>query len=298
MKIKRFAASERFVHWALALPFVVLYASSLAMLLFWGEPQPRHVHTAATWVHKIAGICLIVFPPLVLMRGRREWRVHLSNLKEAWTWNKDDIRWLLLSPLAAVNSRIRLPEQGRFNAAEKLNFMMVFTTYPLYIATGLLIWMPGAAFIPWLLHVAMAAMGLALVAGHIFMATINPGTRAGLEGMITGWVDREWAKHHYRRWFRERFERGEARPAPRSLGTLLRKPAKIRCGTCGDIHSFESWERLLQRIFQVEPLFCPKCKSEVVPALGEAAPDLAHLILRHLQHGSPDEPLVRPASVA
>lgn len=297
-KIQRFVASERFVHWALAIPFVVLYASALAMLLFWGEPQPRHIRAVSAWVHKIAGICLIVLPPLVLMWGKGEWRVHLGNIKEAWSWNRNDIRWLLLSPLAAVNRKIQLPEQGRFNAAEKLNFMMVCTTYPLYIATGVLIWMPGAAFIPWVLHVAMAALGLGLVAGHIFMATINPSTRTGLQGMITGWVDREWAKHHYRRWFRERFERTVAKPPPRSIPTLLKQPAKIRCGTCGQIHSFESWERLLQRIFQVEPLFCAQCENEVVPALGGALPDLAHAILQHLQHRSPDEPLASAASVA
>lgn len=337
-KIKRFVASERFVHWALAIPFVVLYVSAAVMLAFWAEPQPRYVRTAAALVHKAAGIALIVFPPLVLLRGWREWRAHLGNIKEVWTWTLNDVRWLLLSPLAAVNSRIELPEQGRFNAAEKLNFMMVCTTYPLYIATGLMIWAPGAAFVPWIVHLAMAALGLVLVAGHIFMASVNPSTRVGLEGMITGWVDREWAKHHYRRWYREQFERkspprspaparvsmptrppvarrapaAAATPAPApptpfappraaappSLGALLKQPARIRCGACGEVHGFESWERLLQRLFQVEPLFCPKCRTQVVPALGEAAPDLAHVVLQHLRHESADEPLVTRASVA
>ena len=47
-----------------------------------------------------------------------------------------DYRWLVLFPRAAVNSRVVLPEQGKFNAAEKLNFMMVSATYPFYIITG------------------------------------------------------------------------------------------------------------------------------------------------------------------
>lgn len=334
-KIKRFVASERFVHWALAIPFVVLYVSAAVMLAFWAEPQPRYVRTAAALVHKAAGIALIVFPPLVLLRGWREWRTHLSNIREVWTWTRNDVRWLLLSPLAAVNSRIELPEQGRFNAAEKLNFMMVCTTYPLYIATGLMIWMPGAAFVPWIVHVAMAALGLVLVLGHIFMASINPSTRVGLEGMITGWVDREWAKHHYRRWYRQHFERGAAarapapprvalpkpvpapaRPspaapprapalaapvpttAPSSLRGVLKHPARIRCAACGEDHRFESWERLLQRLFQVQPLFCLKCKAQLVPALGAAAPDLARTVLQHLQHRSADEPLLTRAGAA
>ena len=579
LKIHRFVASERFLHWGLAIPFVVLYATAAAMLLLWAEPQPRTAHTVASWIHRIAGVGLIIFPPLALLRGSRDWRVHLGNIREAWVWSANDFRWLLLSPLAAVNDRIRLPEQGRFNAAEKLNFMMVCATYPLYIATGILIWLPGASFVPWLLHLAMAAVGLALVVGHIFMAAVNPSTRSGLEGMITGWVDREWAKHHYRRWFRDTFERKVARRSPRaaapaappaapsaapsaaqhaspvvhrtaasgntaasteaapvpraaplgesiswsasergatpemarttpiyirqrvlanlhdhlrsagnlnvlgffigdvcedpgtqerwieiknlvrltkaahadkpaaviapvwnqlhqeiqrvgghllgwylshpfgqpelgpdevaahqqyfrkpwqmalaiaggefgafyrsqgasaamtgalpfrevldresisadggkrtrvtwknyrpdvpltpirmpatvavdgsaeaspaisaptpapapetpavaaaiteppaapSMSGLLRSPAKIRCTTCGEIHSFKSWERLLQRIFQVEPLFCSNCKNELMPAVGRAAPELAEAVLHHLQQNAPDEPL-------
>lgn len=37
------------------------------------------------------------------------------------------------------------------------------------------------------------------------MATINPDTRVGLPGMTTGMVDRQWASHHYGRWYREHF---------------------------------------------------------------------------------------------
>jgi len=30
--------------------------------------------------------------------------------------------------------------------------------------------------------------------------------------MITGFVDRHWAKHHYRRWYREHHEAAEQQP--------------------------------------------------------------------------------------
>ncbi len=282
-KVQRFVRSERFLHWALAIPFVVLYASAVAMLLFWGEPQPRHVRTIAAWIHKTAGVCLIVFPPLVLVRGWREWRVHLANLKEAFTWRASDVRWLMLSPLAAVDRRVQLPEQGRFNAGEKLNFLWVCTTYPLYIVTGLLIWMPGAALIPWVVHLTIAVLGAGPVVGHIYLATVNASTRAGLEGMITGWVDREWAKHHYRRWYRRQVEPGLAAATRPSVAGGLRQPAEIRCATCGETQWFASWEQLLQRMFQMRPLFCPRCEHELVPAVGRTAPDVAHAVLQQLR---------------
>jgi formate dehydrogenase subunit gamma len=116
--------------------------------------------------------------------------------------------------LAAVSSRVRLPEAGKFNAAEKLNFMMVMTVTPLLAVSGILIWMPGIAFYSWLLHFTLAAAAVLLMLGHVFMATVNPGTRVGLSGMLSGYVDRGWAEHHYPRWYREHFERtGRARDA-------------------------------------------------------------------------------------
>jgi len=298
-KILRFLVSERFMHWSLALPFVLLYASALLMFAFWGEPQPRLIHTVAGWIHRVAGVCLIVFPPLAIIRGRADWRMHVENMREGWIWHREDIRWLILFPKAAADSRIALPEQGKFNAAEKLNFMMVSATYPLYIATGLLIWSQSVAFFPWLAHVIVAVMGMPLIGGHIFMATINPSTRIGLSGMFTGMVDREWAKHHYRSWYRRHFE-GHA-PAAHTLGfeSLLQRPAMIRCDTCNEMHTFPSWEHLLQRVFQVEPLFCPKCESEIGIVSAEADPEVAEAILHHLATGGANLPFREgPASAA
>ena len=201
-------------------------------------------------------------------------------------WSIQDIRWLIRIGLATLNKKISLPEQGKFNAGEKLNFMMVSVAWPLYIITGLLIWMPGIAFLPWLAHCAMAVAGIPLVVGHIVMATINPGTRIGLSGMITGWVDREWAKHHYRRWYREHFEKdAPATPVPQ-VSPVFRDRARVRCNDCQEVLAFESWEQLLQRMFQVEPLFCPACRAELGMIDVEGAPDMADSMLRYLERAA------------
>jgi len=294
-KILRFVQSERFLHWALAVPFVLLYATALMMVILWSEPQPRHVRTAFAWAHRIFGLGLLLFPPIALFRGRSQWRTHLANLKEGWIWNRDDLRWLILFPRAALDSRIRLPDQGKFNAAEKLNFMMVSVAYPLYVITGLLIWMPGIAFVPWLAHSVMAVLGIPLVVGHILMATVNPGTRVGLSGMVTGWVDREWAKHHYHRWYREHFEQPESTGPVADVVPLLQHRAIVRCPFCQDALTFDSWELLLQRMFQVEPLFCPACRAQLVMGDAEATPDMADSVLRHLEHGAVSLPFEQAA---
>jgi hypothetical protein len=222
--------------------------------------------------------------------------MHFANMRAGWIWTRDDFRWLLLFPMNALNPKVELPEQGKFNAAEKLNFMMVSTFYPLYIVTGIMVWLPGVAIFAYLAHYAMALAGIPLVLGHIFMATVNPETKVGLSGMITGWVDRNWAKHHYHRWYRENFEAREVFPL---LSAQLRHPARVRCGSCDAEQAFGSWDELIARSFQVAPLVCNACHAPIhlVRTNDEGRP--VEAIVRHLQAAGETQPMEdRTAAVA
>jgi len=213
-QILRFRKSERQLHWALAVPFLISYATAVILVLFYNPHPERPLREVVSWIHKISGISLILLPTLTVLRHRREFAVYLRNVREGWVWRLDDVKWLFLMGPAALNKKIELPHQGKFNAAEKINFMVLMSTYPLYIVTGILIWLPGVALLAWLLHFSMAVAATPLVFGHMFMATINPDTRVGLSGMFTGFVDRHWARHHYRRWYDENFEKPAPRPTP------------------------------------------------------------------------------------
>jgi formate dehydrogenase gamma subunit len=206
-EILRFRKSERQLHWAIAIPFMASYATAVILVVVYNPNPARPLRDLVSWAHRISGICLIVLPLWTIVRHRPDLRVYLHNIRHAWTWTWDDVRWLFLMGPSVVNKKIALPDQGKFNAAEKINFMVLVSTYPAYIVTGVLIWLPGVAYLSWLLHFSMAVAATPLMLGHIFMATVNPDTRVGLSGMISGFVDRQWAKHHYRRWYEEHFER-------------------------------------------------------------------------------------------
>jgi formate dehydrogenase gamma subunit len=215
--ILRFRRCERELHWALAVPFLISYATAVLLVVVYNPHPERPLREVVSWVHKISGLSLILLPSLTVFRHRRDVGVYLRNVREGWVWRSDDVKWLFLMGPATINSKIALPHQGKFNAAEKINFMVLMCTYPLYIVTGVLIWLPGVALLAWLLHFSMAMAATPLIFGHMFMATINPDTRVGLSGMITGFVDREWARHHYRRWYDEHFDapvRVPPRPVP------------------------------------------------------------------------------------
>lgn len=205
-KILRFRKSERMVHWAIAIPFMICFATALILVIFYNPDPLRPYRSVFSWVHRISGICLIALPMLTIIKSRGDYRIYWYNIKQAWIWTAEDIKWLFLMGLASISSRFTLPEQGKFNAAEKINFMTLMSTYPFYVLTGIIIWFTNGALLSWLVHFGMALIATPLLAGHIFMATINPGTRIGLSGMISGFVDRHWARHHYTRWYREHFE--------------------------------------------------------------------------------------------
>jgi cytochrome b subunit of formate dehydrogenase len=52
-------------------------------------------------------------------------------------------------------------------------------------------------------HGAVIALTFIVLAGHVFLAIAFPPTRPALRGMLTGWVDRTWARRHYPRWVEE-----------------------------------------------------------------------------------------------
>jgi formate dehydrogenase gamma subunit len=174
------------------------------------NPDPlRPYREVVSWAHRISGVCLIAFPALAVLRSVGDVRIHFNNVKQAWVWVFADVKWLLLMGFAAISSRVKLPEQGKFNAAQKLNFMMVMSTYPIYIVTGLTMWISGTALLAWLIHFGLAVLATPFIFGHMFMATIPASSRKGLQGMFSGLVDRHWAKHHHARWYRENFEHAD-----------------------------------------------------------------------------------------
>lgn len=207
--ILRFRVTERLLHWAIAVPFLGCLLSAATLVVVYNPDPTRPYRSLFASMHRGCGAALILGPSLVLLASVGHVRIHLYNIRQAWIWTFDDIKWLALMGLATVFKRLVLPDQGKFNAAEKLNFMMVMVFSPLFIVTGALIWFPDSTalggFGPWMVHCALAATATPLISGHMFMAVINPSTRVGLSGMFSGWVSREWASHHYARWFREQF---------------------------------------------------------------------------------------------
>ena len=166
------------------------------------------------------------------------------------------------------------------------------TTNPLLIFTGIMIWLPGAPLWPWLAHFGLAIIATPFLLGHIYMAAINPATRKSLHGMISGFVDRQYLKHHHGRWYRKTFE-SESRDheAPTEIGDPSRFRTQIQCPSCAEGFSV-SWGWLLQMISAVDRMLCPDCGKEVNVLAAIKEPQILKWILHQVEGRHLRDPLL------
>jgi formate dehydrogenase subunit gamma len=264
--ILRFRRSERMLHWAIAVPYVICWLSACVLVLVYNPDPQLPGRDLFSVLHRISAVGLIVLPPVAMLKNRKDYRIHLYNIKSGWLWTLNDFKWLALMGLAAISSRFKLPEQGKFNAAEKVNFMSVMVAGPIFILTGLMIWTQTAAWAAWLVHGILALLVTPTMLGHIYMATVNPDTRTGLSGMFSGYVDRQWARHHYALWYKEHFEKKVQ--AGEESKEMIHPPdhkIHVHCPSCGE-SSVITWSWLVHKIFTARVLHCPHC-GETISAL-------------------------------
>lgn len=302
--ILRFRKGEIATHWSIAIPFVMCFVTGFVLKLFFDLHSIMPYRNVISWLHRIGGAGLLFFPLINALRHRRDMKVHLYNIKKAWLWTFDDIKWLFLFGAAAVSKKIHLPEQHKFNAAEKINFMMVMVTYPFFIITGVILSLPGLHFATWLVHLGLAVMMAPLMLGHIYMALVNPSTRVGLTGMLNGHVDRDWAKHHYTHWYREHYgEEEKAFVERQNARRALQIPVDIRCNACNAHYQEGNLLKLLEAAPGTDSLTCPHCgtmasrlsMSIETDGLGTFMDQLAKAGIHGLSFATPSEPGPEPA---
>ena len=191
--VRRFSRTERALHWANALGFLVLLASGLVLYLpslavaVGRRPLVKDVHfwTGIAWIAALVAIALAGD-----RRGLRR------TARELDRFDRDDTRWLL--------GRRPAP-QGRFNAGQKVNASLTAAFTLLFLVSGLLLWLGErdtrfrfASTV--VLHDGLMYAALVLLVGHLYLAVIHPATRHALRGMTVGTVDEEWARRHHAKW--------------------------------------------------------------------------------------------------
>lgn len=197
--IKRHTLDVRIVHWIVAVSFILLGLSGLALFyrglffltaLFGGGEWARILHP---WI----GLVLTLGYLMLFVRFVR-----------ACLWAPEDGVWM--GRLGQVMSRHEenLPEIGKFNAGQKLYFWAMAFLIVVLLASGVITWHAyfGSLTTITTHRIAVLAHSIAAVLAilgfiiHVHMVTWEPGTlRAMTRGTVTG----GWGWKHHRKWLRE-----------------------------------------------------------------------------------------------
>ena len=198
-EVPRYSPSERVQHWSVAITFLLLAASGLALFhpAFWFLTSLLGGGAWTKILHPFIGVVMFAFFAPMAMRYwgdnkiqpyDREWGKRLADVIN----NRDD----------------NLPEIDKYNIGQKQLFWVMVTTLVLLLVSGIVLWRPyfaGYFPIP-LIRIAAVVHALSafvLMVGiivHIYSAIF--WVRGSLRAMTRGTVTHAWAKHHHPLWYR------------------------------------------------------------------------------------------------
>jgi formate dehydrogenase subunit gamma len=199
-KIERFTPFERSAHWANAIAFSILAISGLVMAFgqyflmpIMGKALFGYLAYILKNAHNFAGPVFAVSLIIVIFTFVRD------NMPA-----KGDLNWLLKGGGLFSKEHIKA---ARFNAGEKVMFWGgAFLLGIIVVASGLVMdkLIPGLSYdrsmmqISHMVHAVATVLMMVVFIGHIYLGTI--GTEGTYQGMKTGYVDDNWAKHHHELW--------------------------------------------------------------------------------------------------
>ncbi|GEA14949.1 formate dehydrogenase subunit gamma [Moorella sp. E308F] len=206
-RVERFNLAERLGHWSHGISFVVLLLTGSA-LVFRGYASligPEGLRLFRS-IHHVMAYPFTFLTVIILLFGtpRSTWQW----LKECLTWGQDDFRFIAAFPREFFGLKVQLPEQGKFNAGEKLNSLLTIAGSILMAATGWILLLRDSvapALVAWALplHSAGALVMGGVILGHIYLALGHPNSRESINGMLSGKVAARFAREHHARWYRK-----------------------------------------------------------------------------------------------
>jgi formate dehydrogenase subunit gamma len=197
--VQRHGLNERLNHWAVAIMFILLALSGLALF----HPAfffLTNLLGGGTWsriLHPFIGVVMFLS---FLALAARFWKDNRIT--------DDDREWGRHMKDFLANQAQGLPAVGKYNYAQKMLFWVLVVCIPLLLVSGVIIWQPwfaplfpiGLVRLAVLVHALTAFVGIIAIIVHVYAAIWTPGT---LRGMTRGTVTTAWARHHHAAWYKK-----------------------------------------------------------------------------------------------
>lgn len=215
LKVVRFSAFERFVHWMTASSFVVLAISGLnisfgrSLVLPWlGADAFSAVSQWLKYAHNYLSVPFVIGIVLMVLM----WT--LGNIP-----NRTDADWIRRGGGILNDDH---PPAYRFNSGQKVIFWIVVLGGVAVFITGSMLIFPfyrttlGDLQDAQRIHAIVAMLFIAAIIGHAYIGTL--GMEGAFEAMGHGTVDRNWALQHHILWLQQQDQKRGV-PAHKPHGT-------------------------------------------------------------------------------
>jgi formate dehydrogenase subunit gamma len=222
LTIKKHDVAIVLLHWFNASVWLMELLSGLALIVapaYRVMPQWYLIMIASAFgsranllrVHVALGLTWIVVFTVYGVFGYRNY-LRKEVLVNEIGLDHDDWQWLRIRLLLILNrTKEALPEQGSYNAGQKLFALLVYTALPVIAITGIIMTfhLIGTAVVAWAMLLHFVAVGI-VVSGlmvHAYMGAVFPEERPAFFSMITGRVNELFAyKHHFKWWKQAKIE--------------------------------------------------------------------------------------------
>jgi formate dehydrogenase subunit gamma len=195
--ITRYTHAERLTHWAVAVAYVALFLSGLALF-----------HPFFYWMSALfgGGALMRVLHPFVGVAFAILFYAYALRLVADNRVTASDKRWLH-GMFGYMNKKgDEVPVEGKYNAGQKLMYWSMIVVIAALLVTGILIWRPYfAPKIPvdlrrlsGVIHAIMAFIMFVGIGIHIYAAY---WTKGSIRAMTRGTVTRKWARFHHPGWY-------------------------------------------------------------------------------------------------
>jgi len=220
--VTRFMTIERMAHWLLAVSFIILAISGLAITYgktflspLLGKELFATIAVVGKWLHNYVAFAFMVGLVMIVVM----WLKH--NLP-----SRTDINWILKG--GGMFTKGSHPPAKKFNFGQKVIFWLVLLGGISISMSGIALMFPyqtamfgktfallnaiGFSFptdltliqeqqLASLWHAAMAIFLVAVIFAHIYIGTL--GMEGAFDAMGSGEVDVNWAKEHHSIWYEE-----------------------------------------------------------------------------------------------
>ena len=204
-RLVRFVPAERLAHWAYAVFFLLSFVSGL--LLWIPSTRTWLAGSRHVFAHLHGGMgALMIGVPLVLFLLVDRRRL-AGDVREIDLWDGDDRAWFWRAMRGHTLLRREMPPQGRLNAGQKANSIIVAAMAVGFAVTGSLL-LAGPRVPSWLvsrallLHQVLAAAAIVLLAGHLLHVFSTRHGRDSLRAMTRGTMSDMVARERHEKWWR------------------------------------------------------------------------------------------------